>query len=173
MQIVTCHIGCISPRRQAPKRRTLQTPTTCFVMLVLSSVSQVMSENIGLMFHTDFVNPVVSACVQNIGLTRKSQFQTRFNSTVGGLDLWFTHMLTVGGRDLWFTHALNFVVKWTLEGTNATHNLPYRLHKSATPSPKATYTPNFQNPFRHACPVTVKNIGLKTIGQILEIYIVV
>ena len=74
-------------------------------------------------------------------------------------------MLTVGGRDLWFTHALNFVVKWTLEGTNATHNLPYRLHKSATPSPKATYTPNFQNPFRHACPVTVKNIGLKTIGQ--------
>ena len=85
----------------------------------------------------------------------------RFNSTVGGLDLWFTHMLTVGGRDLWFTHALNFVVKWTLEGTNATHNLPYRLHKSATPSPKATYTPNFQNPFRHACPVTVKNIGLK------------
>ena len=84
---------------------------------------------------------------------------------MGGLDLWFTHMLTVGGRDLWFTHALNFVVKWTLEGTNATHNLPYRLHKSATPSPKATYTPNFQNPFRHACPVTVKNIGLKTIGQ--------
>ena len=73
---------------------------------------------------------------------------------MGGLDLWFTHMLTVGGRDLWFTHALNFVVKWTLEGTNATHNLPYRLHKSATPSPKATYTPNFQNPFRHACPVT-------------------
>ena len=68
---------------------------------------------------------------------------------MGGLDLWFTHMLTVGGRDLWFTHALNFVVKWTLEGTNATHNLPYRLHKSATPSPKATYTPNFQNPFRH------------------------
>ncbi len=65
-------------------------------------------------------------------------------------------MLTVGGRDLWFTHALNFVVKWMLEGTNATHNLPYRLHKSATPSPKATYTPNFQNTFRHACPVTVK-----------------
>ena len=84
---------------------------------------------------------------------------------MGGLDLWFTHMLAVGGRDLWFTHALNFVVKWTLEGTNATHNLPYRLHKSATPSPKATYTPNFQNTFRHACPVTVKNIGLKTIGQ--------
>ena len=70
-----------------------------------------------------------------------------FSSTVGGLDLWFTHMLTVGGRDLWFTHALNFVVKWTLEGTNATHNLPYRLHKSATPSPKATYTPNFQTHF--------------------------
>ena len=84
---------------------------------------------------------------------------------MGGLDLWFTHMLAVGGLDLWFTHALNFVVKWTLEGTDATHNLPYRLHKSATPSPKATYTPNFQNPFRHACPVTVKNIGLKTIGQ--------
>ena len=36
-----------------------------------------------------------------------------------------------------------------LEGTNATHNLPYRLHKSATPSPKATYTPNFKNIFRH------------------------
>ena len=26
---------------------------------------------------------------------------------MGGLDLWFTHMLAVGGRDLWFTHALN------------------------------------------------------------------
>ena len=33
----------------------------------------------------------------------------------------------------------------TLEGTNANHNLPYRQHKSATPSQRATFTPNSQN----------------------------
>ena len=36
MRLITCHIGCISPRRQARKRRTLQTSKTHFVMLVLS-----------------------------------------------------------------------------------------------------------------------------------------
>ena len=36
-------------------------------------------------------------------------FQLDTALTVGGLDLWFTHMLSVGGRDLWFTHSLNIV----------------------------------------------------------------
>ena len=31
MRLITCHIGCISPRRQARKRRTLQTSKTYFV----------------------------------------------------------------------------------------------------------------------------------------------
>ena len=34
MLLTTCHIGCISPRRQARKRRTLQTSKTYFVMFV-------------------------------------------------------------------------------------------------------------------------------------------
>ena len=37
----------------------------------------------------------------------------------------------------------DFLVLWVcLEGTDANCNLPYRLHKSATPSPRATFTPN-------------------------------
>ena len=65
--------------------------------------------------------------------------------------------------------AQTFVVLWVcLEGTNATNNLPYRLHKSATPSPRATFTPN--SPMvclhfhkRHSTnhlAVFTKNIGL-------------
>ena len=34
MRLITCHIGCISPRRQARKRRTLQTSKTYFAMFV-------------------------------------------------------------------------------------------------------------------------------------------
>ena len=34
MLLTTCHIGCISPRRQARKRRTLQTAKTYFVIVV-------------------------------------------------------------------------------------------------------------------------------------------
>ena len=34
MLLTTCHIGCISPRRQARKRRTLQTSKTYFVIVV-------------------------------------------------------------------------------------------------------------------------------------------
>ena len=41
MRLITCHIGCISPRRQARKRLTLQTSKTHFVMHIgLKTIGQ-------------------------------------------------------------------------------------------------------------------------------------
>ena len=58
MRITPCHIGCISPRRQARERRSLQT----------SKRLCDREANIGLTLHTDFVDPVVSARVSTVGI---------------------------------------------------------------------------------------------------------
>ena len=58
MRITPCHIGCISPRRQARERRSLQT----------SKRLCGREANIGLTLHTDFVDPVVSARVSTVGI---------------------------------------------------------------------------------------------------------
>ena len=159
-EMVPCQIGSIRPRRQARGRRSLQPSKTkvpsgkqWFLVHQIQFEWREQIQSFGdqiAMEGTDATGTLPkrqhSSATPSPRATYTPSFQTNGPLWKTMLSILYIHnsqILENNSQSCNLEQCFGDLI--AMEGTNANGAMPNRQHTSATPSPRATYTPTFQN----------------------------